>query len=89
MTIIQGLECNPLCISTTADYDEETDLIFYGDDGGYVNVLYMHRRFLVDTAGDSHVNTLTASKICRKDSLETNNIYLYRVFESNSEASSQ
>lgn len=68
-----------MCLSTSPDYDEDTDLIIFGDDGGFVNVLYMHKRFLVDTTGDVDVSELTAAKIQKKDSLERHNICLVRV----------
>jgi hypothetical protein len=54
------------------DYEADIDLIIYGDDGGYVNVLYLRRKFVVDTAGDTNVTELTAAKLLRKDSLEKN-----------------
>jgi hypothetical protein len=61
------------------DYEADTDLIIYGDDGGYVNVLYLRRKFIVDTAGDNEVTEITASKLLRKDSLEKNKYYYHLI----------
>jgi WD40 repeat protein len=77
---ISSLESNPLCVSAAVDYEEDIDLILYGDDGGYVNVIHMHRKFLVDMAGgDVDINALTPAKLTKKDSLEKNHISLYRI----------
>lgn len=51
IAVISHLENNPLCIAVTSDYDENTDLIIYGDDGGFVNVLTVNRRFFSDNNG--------------------------------------
>ncbi|KAI8929846.1 WD40-repeat-containing domain protein [Entophlyctis helioformis] len=76
---ITQLENNPLCLAFAAGYDEDTDLIMFGDDGGYVNVLSLTRRFLIDTASDNGPSEhLTPAKLTKKDSLEKNNISLYR-----------
>nr|KAJ3422048.1 WD repeat-containing protein 49 [Polyrhizophydium stewartii] len=76
---ITQLENNPLCLAYAAGYDEDTDLILFGDDGGYVNVLSLTRRFLIDTASDNGPSEhLTPAKLTKRDSLEKNNISLYR-----------
>lgn len=68
MCICSRLKFNIILV----DYEADIDLIIYGDDGGYVNVLYLRRKFVVDTAGDTNVTELTAAKLLRKDSLEKN-----------------
>ncbi|KAH6585718.1 hypothetical protein BASA50_001053 [Batrachochytrium salamandrivorans] len=79
MAAISQLENNPLCLTFAAGYDEETDLILFGDDGGHVNVLSITAKFLVDTASDSYLGEpLTSAKLTKKDSLEKHNISLYR-----------
>eukprot|EP00842_Homolaphlyctis_polyrhiza_P005998 jgi/Hompol1/639/HPOL_002560-RA len=79
VAVITQLENNPLCVAYAAGYDEDTDLILFGDDGGNVNVLSLTRRFLVDTASDNVPSEhLTPAKLTKKDSLERNNISLYR-----------
>ncbi|KAH9256592.1 hypothetical protein BASA81_005284 [Batrachochytrium salamandrivorans] len=71
MAAISQLENNPLCLTFAAGYDEETDLILFGDDGGHVNVLSITAKFLVDTASDSYLGEpLTSAKLTKKDSLE-------------------
>ncbi|KAI8911806.1 WD40-repeat-containing domain protein [Gorgonomyces haynaldii] len=78
VAVINQLESNPLCVSAVANYDDDTDLILFGDDRGFVNVLYMHRRFLVDSAGDNSIYELSASKLLQKDSMEKYNICISR-----------
>ncbi|KAJ3262291.1 WD40 repeat domain 95 [Boothiomyces macroporosus] len=79
IAVISYLENNPLCLALTSDYDVNTDLLIYGDDGGYVNVLTINRRCLVENTSDDGPNEhLNPSKISRKDSLERYNMFLYR-----------
>jgi hypothetical protein len=79
IAVISHLENNPLCMAVTSDYDENTDLIIYGDDGGFVNVLTVNRRFFTDNNGDNGPGEyLNPSKISRKDSLEKISLSLYR-----------
>ncbi|KAI9204974.1 WD40-repeat-containing domain protein [Polychytrium aggregatum] len=75
---ISQLEYNPLCISYAGHYDEDTDLILFGDDGGYVNILTITRRFLVDCASDGELSEpWTLSKLSKKDSLKRNNVSFF------------
>jgi WD40 repeat protein len=79
IALISHLEHNPMCVAYTCDYDESTDLIMYGDDGGYVNVLTLNRRFLVENNGDNGAaEHLNPTKLSRKDSLEKYHMSLYR-----------
>lgn len=79
IAVISHLEHNPLCLEVTSDYDENTDLILFGDDGGYVNVLTMNRRVLVENnTDDGPGEHLNPSKLARKDAMEKYNMYLYR-----------
>jgi hypothetical protein len=79
MSVISNLEHNPLCLAVTSDYDENTDMILYGDDGGYVNVLTLNRRFLLENSSDNGPGEhLTPSKLMKKDSLEKNFMCLQR-----------
>ncbi|EGF76597.1 hypothetical protein BATDEDRAFT_92606 [Batrachochytrium dendrobatidis JAM81] len=79
VTTITQLEHNPLCVAFSANYDEKTDLILFGDDGGYINVLSINDRFLLDATSDGITGeNLTPSKLSKKDSLEKHNISLYR-----------
>ncbi|KAJ3276764.1 WD40 repeat domain 95 [Terramyces sp. JEL0728] len=79
IAVISYLENNPLCLALTSDYDVNTDLLIYGDDGGYVNVLTINRRSLVEnTSDDGPSEHLTPTKLSKKDSLERYNMFLYR-----------
>lgn len=54
-------------------------MIIYGDDGGFVNVLTLSRKFLLENNSDSGPGEhLTASKLMKKDSMEKYNMSLYR-----------
>ncbi|KAI9325972.1 WD40-repeat-containing domain protein [Zopfochytrium polystomum] len=76
---ISQLDNNPLCLAYSPHYDEEGDLILFGDDGGYVNVLNITRKFLFDSSSDSEaLEQLTPAKLLRKDSARKNNISFYR-----------
>ncbi|KAJ3217574.1 WD40 repeat domain 95 [Dinochytrium kinnereticum] len=76
---INQLENNPLCIAYAAHYDDDGDLILFGDDGGYVNVLNITRKFLFDNSSDSDASEqLTPAKLLKKDSLRKNNLSFYR-----------
>ncbi|KAJ3056388.1 WD repeat-containing protein 49 [Rhizophlyctis rosea] len=73
------LENNPLSLAYAGRYDDDKDLILFGDDGGYVNVLTFTRKFFVDTAPESEANRhLTPAKLSKKDSFKKNNIAFYR-----------
>jgi WD40 repeat protein len=76
---ISQLEYNPMCVAYTCEYDESTDLVMYGDDGGYVNILTLNRRFLIENNGDTGPTELiTPTKLMRKDSMEKYSMSLYR-----------
>ncbi len=60
------------------EYDEDTDLILFGDDGGYVNVIYVHRKFFVEASSEDKTHELTPTKLMKKDSFEMYNISLYK-----------
>ena len=79
MSMIAHLENNPLCIAITRDYDDNTDMIIYGDDGGYVNVLTLNRKFLENTSDSGPSEHLTPTKLMKKDSFERYNMSLSRV----------
>jgi hypothetical protein len=67
-------------VSLTANYDEDGDLILFGDDGGYVNVLHITRKFLFDSSSDSETSEqLTPAKLLKRDSAKKNNLSFYRV----------
>ncbi|KAI8827856.1 WD40-repeat-containing domain protein [Chytriomyces cf. hyalinus JEL632] len=76
---IAQLENNPLCLAYAPQYDDSGDLILFGDDGGYVNVLQITRKFLFDNSSDSEsCEQLTPAKLLRKDSLRKNSLSYYR-----------
>lgn len=80
MSMICHLENNPLCLAITSDYDDDTDMILYGDDGGYVNVLTLNRKFLLENTSESGPNEhLAPAKLMKKDSMERYNMFLTRV----------
>lgn len=82
MAVISHMENNPLCLAVTSDYNEGTDLIIYGDDGGYVNVLTLQRRFLLENTGtDGPGEHLTPLLLMKKGSIERHYISLSRVLE--------
>ncbi|KAJ3398708.1 hypothetical protein HDV05_002353, partial [Chytridiales sp. JEL 0842] len=63
----------------SANYDEDGDLILFGDDGGYVNVLHVTRKFLFDSAADSEASEqLTPAKLLKRDSMKKNSLSFYR-----------
>ncbi|KAJ3325129.1 WD repeat-containing protein 49 [Boothiomyces sp. JEL0866] len=79
IAVISYLENNPLCLALTSDYDVNTDLLIYGDDGGFVNVLTINRRCLVENNSDDGPSEhLNPTKLSKKDSLERYNMFLYR-----------
>ncbi|KAI8902061.1 WD40-repeat-containing domain protein [Globomyces pollinis-pini] len=79
ISVISYLENNPLCLAVTSDYDESTDMIIFGDDGGYVNVLTLNRRFLVENNSDNGPGEhLNPTKLSKRDSMEKNNMALTR-----------
>ncbi|KAJ3336526.1 WD40 repeat domain 95 [Kappamyces sp. JEL0680] len=79
MSVISHLENNPLCLDVISDYDDNTDMIIYGDDGGYVNVLTLNRKFLLENTSDSGPGEhLTPTKLMKRDSMERNNMMLTR-----------
>jgi hypothetical protein len=68
-------------MAIVSDYDENVDLILYGDDGGYVNVLTLNRKFISDNNSDNGPGEhLRPSKLTKKDSLEKYSLFLYRVY---------
>ncbi|KAI9352022.1 WD40-repeat-containing domain protein [Obelidium mucronatum] len=76
---IAQLENNPLCLAYAPQYDDSGDLILFGDDGGYVNVLQITRKFLFDSSSDSDTfEQLTPAKLQKKDSLKKNSLSYYR-----------
>jgi hypothetical protein len=66
-------------IIVLAQYDENIDLLLFGDDGGYVNVLYLSRQYFIDAAGESDIGTITPGTITKRESLSKHNLFLYRV----------
>lgn len=53
-------------ICTLADVDEEENAIIYGDDGGYVNILYIPKRFWSETLSElSPIEILTPMKVTK------------------------
>ncbi|KAI8614723.1 WD40-repeat-containing domain protein [Chytriomyces sp. MP71] len=76
---IAQLENSPLCLAYAPQYDDSGDLILFGDDGGYVNVLQITRKFLFDNSSDNDgCEQLTPAKLQRKDSLRKNSLSYYR-----------
>ncbi|KAJ3340747.1 WD repeat-containing protein 49 [Gonapodya sp. JEL0774] len=78
IAVISPLEDNPLCVSYHPRYDDERDLMLFGDDGGFVNVLSFTRKFFIESSADGRPNVIDPAKLGRKDSLEVNNISLSR-----------
>ena len=78
---ISQLEYNPLCLSYSGHYDQDTDLLLIGDDGGYVNVFKMKRKFLVDNSTEADKSEMiVAHNLMRKDSYEKYSILMFMVF---------
>ncbi|KAJ3083935.1 WD repeat-containing protein 49, partial [Rhizoclosmatium hyalinum] len=76
---IAQLENNPLCLAYAPQYDDSGDLILFGDDGGYVNVLQITRKFLFENVSDNdNLEQLTPAKLQKKDSLKKNSLSYYR-----------
>ncbi|KAI8818479.1 WD40-repeat-containing domain protein [Fimicolochytrium jonesii] len=69
------LEHNPLCIAYGGHLDEDRDLILFGDEGGYVNVLNITRKFLTDNEAHEELSPL---KLSKKDSLKKHNATFLR-----------
>lgn len=79
MSVISHLENNPLCIAITSDYDDDTDMIIYGDDGGFVNVITLNRKVLMENTSENGPSEhLTPAKLMKKDSMERYNMFLTR-----------
>lgn len=61
-----------------ADVEDGENAIIYGDDGGYVNTLYMPKRFWSETLSEmTPVEVLTPQKIM-KANLNRNGLHLHR-----------
>ncbi|KAJ3129013.1 WD40 repeat domain 95 [Nowakowskiella sp. JEL0407] len=75
---ISQLDSNPLCIAIAPQYEEERDLILFGDDGGYINVVTISRKFLSENSGDVEMESLTPAKLLKKDAVKKNYITFYR-----------
>lgn len=78
LACISQLENNPLCLAYAPQYDDEGDLILFGDDGGYVNVLNVTRKFLFDSSSDEALEQLTAAKLMKKDGTKKSISYYRR-----------
>ncbi len=78
--MLSHLEHNPLCLAIASDYDENTDLIIFGDDGGYVNVINLNRKFLLENNSDTGPGEhYTPEKIRERNKNGDNIISMYRV----------
>lgn len=56
-------------------------MILIGDDGGYVNIFKMRRKFLVDNSSENeHNDFLTQQMLIKKDSFEKYNINVISVY---------
>lgn len=75
---IQALEFNPLCVCFERSYDAGKDIIIFGDDGGYVNIITILKKFWLETSSD-HETFLNPSMLMRKDSLKKYGMSMYRV----------
>lgn len=75
---IISLEHTPLCITIAEGFEENLDLLIFGDDGGYLNILRMHRRFLIEKSGESKAGEIQAAQLLKSDSFQNNNISLTR-----------
>jgi hypothetical protein len=82
LATISQLEYNPLTLAYFGHYDDDVDLLIIGDDGGYVSIIKMRQKFLVDcAASESEKNDsyLTPHHLSKRDSLERYNITMYTV----------
>jgi hypothetical protein len=50
-----------------------------GDDGGYVNVFKMKRKFLIDNTQESEADHLTPHYLTKRDAFEKYNIMMFMV----------
>ncbi|RKO89787.1 WD40-repeat-containing domain protein, partial [Blyttiomyces helicus] len=74
---ISQLEYNPLCLAHagTENHPSQEELILWGDDGGWVNVLTIDTRKVSDSEADEQ---LTPAKLSKRDSYRKNNMSFYR-----------
>ncbi|KAJ3227462.1 WD40 repeat domain 95 [Clydaea vesicula] len=68
---ISQLEHNPLCLAHASNYEEESDLILFGDDGGFLNVITLRRSFFENTSDTIQYEHLTAAKLTKVEDKET------------------
>lgn len=80
LAVLNCLDHNPLCVTYAGKYDEDTELILFGDDGGYVNIFMMNKQFFVDIAIESDSNRFwSPAKLGQKDAMSRYNASLQRV----------
>ncbi|RKP20946.1 hypothetical protein ROZALSC1DRAFT_27617, partial [Rozella allomycis CSF55] len=60
------IENNPLSICFARSHDEENDMILFGDDGGYMNILTFQRRFFIENATDGDPILFNSSLMAQK-----------------------
>ena len=48
LAVFGPMDYAPMSISYCPKYDETQDILVWGDDGGYVNILLFNKRFFVD-----------------------------------------
>lgn len=79
---ISQLEHSPLCVTYTFEEDDDTDIVLFGDDGGYVNILYLKRKFFENMNDNSLLEQLTSAMLLKKKSDSKSslaNITFFRV----------
>ncbi|KAG5456492.1 MAG: hypothetical protein BJ554DRAFT_3749, partial [Olpidium bornovanus] len=62
----------------SGNFDEDGDLLIFGDDGGYVNVLHFNRRAFVDNVNEGRP-VLDPATLVKKENLAKGQMYFYRV----------
>lgn len=48
------------------DVDDDTDIVLFGDDGGFVNVLHLKRKFFENMTDNSVLEQLTPAILTKK-----------------------
>jgi hypothetical protein len=71
---ISQLEHSPLCVTYTYEEDDDTDVILFGDDGGYVNVLHLKKKFFENMTDNSLLEQLTPVILTKKKSDPKNSL---------------
>ncbi|KAI8812174.1 WD40-repeat-containing domain protein [Cladochytrium replicatum] len=79
VAIISQLEGNPLCLAYAPHYDDDRDLILFGDDGGHLNVLSITRKMIFENTSDADLSEpLTAAKLSKKEAWRKYSMSFYK-----------